>query len=126
MKYIIAGGRDFDNIYIMAQALDQFEKDITEVVSGTARGADSIGEQWARGRDIPIKKFEPNWEQYGKSAGFIRNSEMGAYADAAICFWNGKSAGTKHMIQTMKFQHKPYYVFNYQGEPIESGNFSER
>lgn len=126
MKYIIAGGRDFDNIYIMAQALDPFEEDITEVVSGTARGADSIGEQWARGRDIPIKRFEPNWEQYGKSAGFIRNSEMGAYADAAICFWNGKSAGTKHMIQTMKFQHKPYYVFNYQGEPIESGNFSER
>lgn len=119
MKYIIAGGRDFDNIYIMAQALDPFEKDITEVVSGTARGADSIGEQWARGRDIPVKRFEPNWEQYGKSAGFIRNSEMGAYADAAICFWNGKSAGTKHMIQTMKFQHKPYYVFNYQGEPID-------
>ena len=119
MKYIIAGGRDFDNIYIMAQALDPFEKDITEVVSGTARGADSIGEQWARGRDIPIKRFEPNWEQYGKSAGFIRNSEMGTYADAAICFWNGKSAGTKHMIQTMKFQHKPYYVFNYQGEPID-------
>ena len=126
MKYIIAGGRDFDNIYIMAQALDPFEENITEVVSGTARGADSIGEQWARGRDIPIKRFEPNWEQYGKSAGFIRNSEMGAYADAAICFWNGKSAGTKHMIQTMKFQHKPYYVFNYQGEIIESGNFSER
>ena len=119
MKYIIAGGRDFDNIYIMAQALDSFEEDITEVVSGTARGADSIGEQWARGRDIPIKRFEPDWEQYGKSAGFIRNSEMGAYADAAICFWNGKSAGTKHMIQTMKFQHKPYYVFNYQGEPID-------
>lgn len=119
MKYIIAGGRDFDNIYIMAQALDPFEKDITEVVSGTARGADVTGEQWARGRDIPIKRFEPNWEQYGKSAGFIRNSEMGTYADAAICFWNGKSAGTKHMIQTMKFQHKPYYVFNYQGEPID-------
>ena len=119
MKYIIAGGRDFDNIYIMAQALDPFEKDITEVVSGTARGADSIGEQWARGRDIPVKRFEPDWGQYGKSAGFIRNSEMGAYADAAICFWNGKSAGTKHMIQTMKFQHKPYYVFNYQGEPID-------
>ena len=126
MKYIIAGGRDFDNIYIMAQALDPFEKDITEVVSGTARGADSIGEQWARGRDIPVKRFEPDWGQYGKSAGFIRNSEMGAYADAAICFWNGKSAGTKHMIQTMKFQHKPYYVFNYQGEIIESGNFSKR
>ena len=119
MKYIIAGGRDFNNIYIMAQALDPFEEDITEVVSGTARGADVTGEQWARARDIPIKRFEPNWEQYGKSAGFIRNSEMGAYADAAICFWNGKSAGTKHMIQTMKFQHKPYYVFNYQGEPID-------
>ena len=126
MKYIIAGGRDFDNIYIMAQALDPFEEDITEVVSGTARGADSIGEQWARGRDIPVKRFEPDWGQYGKSAGFIRNSEMGAYADAAICFWNGKSAGTKHMIQTMKFQHKPYIVYNYEGKLIENGNFSER
>ena len=52
---------------------------------------------------------------------FIRNSEMGAYADAAICFWNGKSAGTKHMIQTMKFQHKPYIVYNYEGKLIEYG-----
>ena len=57
---------------------------------------------------------------YGKSAGFIRNADMGAYADAAIIFWDGESKGTKHMIQTMKKLDKPYYIFNYKGELIES------
>ena len=46
---------------------------------------------------------------------------MGDDADAAICFWDGKSKGTEHMIKTMKNLKKPYKVFNYQGEKIMEG-----
>ena len=65
------------------------------------------------------KIFPAQWNVYGKSAGFIRNAEMGHYADAAICFWDGKSRGTQHMINTMRHLQKPVFVFNYEGELMQ-------
>ena len=127
MKYIIAGGRDFNNYNILCAIMNTVKKygpsenkAITEIVSGDARGADTLGAEWATKHDIPVIYFPAKWEIYGKSAGFIRNVDMGTYADAAIIFWDGESKGTKHMIQTMKKLDKPYYVFNYKGELIES------
>ena len=122
MKYIIAGGRDFNNRNILYKVLNEnrYSKNITEIVSGDARGADSLGAEWANVNGISLIHFPAKWEMYGKSAGFIRNADMGAYADAAIIFWDGVSKGTKHMIQTMKKLGKPYSVFNYKGELIES------
>ena len=121
MKYIIAGGRDFNNYSIMRQILFGIinpEEDI--IVCGDARGADMQGAMYAAQYNVPIQHFPAYWDTYGKTAGFIRNAEMGAYADAAIIFWDGVSKGTKHMIQTMKKLGKPYSVFNYKGELIES------
>lgn len=122
MKYIIAGGRDFNNRSVLYKILNEnrYSKNITEIVSGDARGADSLGAEWANVNGISLIHFPAKWEMYGKSAGFIRNADMGAYADAAIIFWDGVSKGTKHMIQTMKKLGKPYSVFNYKGELIES------
>jgi hypothetical protein len=70
---------------------------VTEVVSGTALGADKAGERWAKENNIPIKKFYPNWKA-GKSAGVKRNIEMGRYADAAVVFIRDKSKGSTHMV----------------------------
>lgn len=98
MKTIIAGSREgitLDDIY---NAWEQSDFAISEVVSGTARGADRLGEAFAVGRWIPIKRFPANWDKYGKSAGYIRNTEMADYADALVAVWDGKSKGTKHMI----------------------------
>jgi hypothetical protein len=118
MKYIIAGGRDFNNYPALAKALNHFTN-ISEIVSGDARGADSLGMLYATARHIPVEHFPAQWNVYGKSAGFIRNAEMGHYADAAICFWDGKSRGTQHMISTMRHLQKPVYVFNYEGELMQ-------
>lgn len=122
MKYIIAGGRDFNNRNVLYKVLNEnrYSKNITEIVSGCARGADFLGIEWADVYGLRIARFPAEWDKYGKSAGFIRNADMGAYADAAIIFWDGESKGTKHMIQTMKRLGKPYSVFNYKGELIES------
>ncbi len=100
MKVIIAGGRAFDNYDLLYQkcneALSMQQK--IEIVSGTANGADKLGERYANEKGHPIKQFQADWGKYGKSAGYKRNEEMAKYADALIAFWDGKSRGTKHMI----------------------------
>ena len=121
MKYIVAGGRDFYNRAIMDKILSEYiNPPFDVIISGCARGADTLGAEWAAIHGVPLQTFPAQWEQYGKAAGFIRNADMGVYADAAIIFWDCASKGTKHMIQTMKKLNKPYYVFNYKGELIES------
>lgn len=73
-----------------------------EIISGTANGADKLGERFAKEYNLKIKRFPANWDLYGKSAGYKRNEQMALYAKEdngiLIAFWNGKSKGTKHMI----------------------------
>jgi len=82
--------------------------EVTEVVSGGAKGIDTLGEIWADVMGIPIVYFIPDWDKYGKRAGFMRNREMAEYAaegpdgGGCVAFWNGFSAGTRNMIDTSK------------------------
>lgn len=103
MKVIIAGGRD---LYLtpgeIALLLEEHYPDISEVVSGAARGMDSCGEVFANEVGIPTRRFPADWEANGKAAGPIRNHQMAIYADAAIVIWDGKSKGSGNMIQNMK------------------------
>jgi len=99
MKVIIAGSRQIDDYNIVVEAINESEFCITEVVSGTARGVDSIGEEYAMIHNIKVKKFKPMWNLYGKKAGILRNIKMAEYADALIAIWDGSSIGTKHMIE---------------------------
>lgn len=101
MKTIVAGSRGFNNYDLLCNELNdwnQFGAEITEIVSGTAQGADKLGEQFAKEYHFPIKQFPANWQEFGKSAGYIRNKQMADYAEVLIAFWDGKSKGTKHMI----------------------------
>ncbi|MCI0446611.1 hypothetical protein L0244_37570 [bacterium] len=66
--------------------------------------------EWANQHRIRIKSFIPNWERFGRSAGFRRNVEMAEYADALIAVWDTVSSGTKQMIETAKLHSLPYYV----------------
>ena len=99
-KVIIAGGRTFNDYPLLVRVCDNAlskQTDI-EIVSGTANGADKLGERYGLEHKIKIKQFYPDWETYGKKGGFIRNEDMAKYADALIVFWDGESKGTKHMI----------------------------
>lgn len=98
MKVIIAGSREISNLKWIEIAVEQSEFDITEVVSGGARGVDHLGETYARNNGIPIKQFIPDWDGLGKRAGYVRNKQMAEYADALIAIWDGESKGTGHMI----------------------------
>ena len=100
MKVIIAGSRgfnDYEKLCTVCNFTLSNQSEI-EIVSGTARGADKLGEKYAKEKGYSIKKFPPNWDKFGKSAGYKRNAQMAEYADALIAFWDGKSKGTKHMI----------------------------
>lgn len=105
MKVIVAGGRDFNDYKLLKETLDNFQQEygnITEVVSGTAKGADKLGEQYANENNISIKRFVPDWEGLGKKAGHVRNKKMGDYAKEhngmLVAFWDKQSKGTKGMI----------------------------
>ncbi len=102
MKVIIAGGREFSNYQLLKlkcdQLLSQSDKTDIQIVSGGAKGADELGERYAREKRYIVKRFEANWEADGKAAGPIRNRKMAEYATHLIAFWNGSSRGTMSMI----------------------------
>jgi hypothetical protein len=78
---------------------------------GEARGVDAIGKQIAEALKVPVKSFPADWQKYGKPAGVIRNKEMAYYGDVLIAVWDGKSRGTRHMIEIMNDAGKPALVF---------------
>lgn len=107
MKIIIAGGRDYQFTEDDTRWLDELLKDkqVTEVVSGGAKGADTCGEFWAAANGIPVKRFPPDWNKHGRAAGHVRNRAMADYLAAdggglVILFPGG--TGTKSMEQASK------------------------
>ena len=111
MKVIIAGGRDFNDFAYLEQVCLDFE--ISEVVCGCAKGADTLGSLYGVKHNIPVREFPADWFKYGKKAGIMRNTTMGKYADFLIAFWDTKSKGTAHMIEYMKQLKKPFVIRNY-------------
>lgn len=112
MKVIIAGSRGIQSYSTVLGAVMQSGFEISEIVSGCAKGVDSLGERIAEINGIPVKKFPADWEKYGKRAGPLRNIEMGDYADALVAVRLNGSKGTSHMINYMKSLGKPVYVMD--------------
>ena len=111
MRTIIAGSRDCTNPEHIIKALNECDWTPTVVISGAARGADRLGKLWARANNIPCEKFPANWDRYGKSAGYRRNVEMAESAEALLALWDGKSKGTKHMINIANSKGLKVHVF---------------
>jgi hypothetical protein len=116
MKIAIVGSRAFSDYELMEKwipALIPQKEAITEIVSGGARGADSLAERYARKHEIPLKVFPANWNLYGKSAGFMRNAEIVAYCDRVIAFWDGFSHGTQDTMNKARIAGKPVACVEY-------------
>jgi hypothetical protein len=99
MKVIIAGSRGINDRKIVEQAINDSSFIITEVVCGMSYGVDAVGRQWAEDNEIPVARFYAHWNEHGKAAGPMRNRKMAEYADALIAIWDGRSRGTKVMIE---------------------------
>lgn len=111
MKTILAGSRHFEVFGNLNELMESQPFEITEIVSGHSGNVDLAGEEWATANEIPIKLFEPNWKVFGLSAGPKRNRQMAEYADVLIALWDGKSRGTKNMIEEMEKLKKPVYIY---------------
>ena len=118
-KVVIAGGRSFSDYKLLVSKMDSLLKtkiaegyEIT-IISGTANGADKLGERYAESREFQLIQMPAQWDTYGKSAGYRRNLEMADIADGIVVFWDGKSKGTKHMHDIGIRMSLPTKVVNY-------------
>jgi hypothetical protein len=113
MKTIIAGSRSLEPKRREIWSILETTEGITEVVSGLAKGPDLIGKWWGLSRRLPVAEFPADWATLGKRAGFTRNLQMADYAEQLLAFWDGKSRGTEHMINSFrsKYPEKPIHIF---------------
>lgn len=118
IRIIIAGSRDFNDYELLKEKMDtviaNFPTERLEIVSGGARGADALGVRYAQERNLNYCIMLADWDEYGPSAGMIRNRNMALRADYLVAFWDGKSRGTSNMIDTMKKINKHGEVFLYK------------
>lgn len=98
MNTIIAGSRNQVTYQDVANAIQECPWEITSVVCGMAQGADLLGKQWADANSLVVHKFPARWDLYGGLAGIIRNGEMARSAEALLLIWDGKSRGSKNML----------------------------
>lgn len=110
LRLIIAGGRDFSDFDLLCEVADSsLERAISLgykpiIISGTAKGADMMGEKYARMRQYDVVRFPAPWNEFkakfghNKVAGFVRNSWMSQYANSLLAFHDGESRGTQAMI----------------------------
>lgn len=100
MKTIIAGSRTITDRRLVFDILRELDF-ITEVVCGCARGIDTLGSQWAKTQDLPVKHFPADWKKFGKSAGPIRNKQMAEYGEALVLIHKG-TPGSMNMLKLAK------------------------
>jgi hypothetical protein len=110
VRTIIAGSRCFTLYSSVDDAVKASGFKISEVVSGTAPGIDTLGEEWAEQNGVMLRRFPANWTDFGKRAGTMRNEKMGDYAQALIAVWDGESPGTRHMIGYARMRRLYVYV----------------
>lgn len=116
-RIVVAGGRTFLHNHFGFSVLDRLtskmEPDNISVICGEAKGADTVGKNWARERGIEVESFPADWDKHGKSAGYIRNSDMADRGTHLIAFWDGESKGTRNMIDTAKRKGLTVRVIKY-------------
>lgn len=132
MRVIVAGSREI-NVTVEQLSIIMIDSGFAPsmIISGNARGADKLGEDWAKLHDIQCEKYPANWDKYGKRAGLLRNEYMASKADALIALWDGNSRGTKHMIETMQKLKLPIFIWrsdvdNHTGTTYTNNEIQDR
>lgn len=136
MKVIVAGSRRILNYDLidaaLSHAISAYSIPITEIVEGEAKGVDLLAKRWAMAHSIPVKPFPANWDdltapgayiqtnawgrKYNTRAGHDRNQQMANYGDTLIVIWDGKSSGTKDMVERALKKGLPTYVYLVTGD----------
>ena len=110
MRVIIAGSRRINDYAKVCGAVRRSGFPISRVVSGMAAGVDTLAVRFAREHGLPCDQFPAEWRKWGRRAGYRRNVQMAQHADALIAVWDGRSPGTRHIIETAKARGLPVFV----------------
>lgn len=110
MRVAVIGSRSFNDYELVKKVLDTIKDSITLIVSGGCKGADLLGERYAKENNIETLIFLPEWDKYNKAAGYIRNKLIIENADLVIAFWDGKSPGTQHSFKLAKELNKTIHI----------------
>jgi hypothetical protein len=111
MKVIIAGTRTCNDKDLVWKVLNESKFEITELISGGAQGVDSLGEAWARSKNIPVHQYKPHYAiENPRVAPLLRNTDMARDGEALIAIWKDQSRGTAHMISCMEKAGKPVEI----------------
>ena len=120
MKLAIIGSRGFNDYDKLERVLTSYFSFIVKkppyinfihkIISGGADGADKLGAKFANDNGVVLIEFKPDWDKYGKSAGFIRNKDIIDNCDFVLAFWDGKSKGTAHTLKLAKEQKKSTFI----------------
>ena len=109
MKVGVVGSRTFTDYNFLEKTLKSYLPFI--LISGGAKGADTLAEQFAARHSIGFKVYRPDYVSFGKSATYVRNKKIVDESDLIIAFWDGKSKGTKMTIEIARRESKPYKIF---------------
>lgn len=111
MKLAIIGSREAGNINLELELIKRFKILMNNtIISGGARGIDTLAAQFARKHGMKLLEFRPDYATYGRGATFIRNRRIVDEADGVIAFWNGTSRGTKYTIDYAMRKHVPLII----------------
>lgn len=117
MKVAIVGSKSISNENLINNYISECLTDLSNIdliISGGAKGVDTIAELFAKNHNIKTKIFYPNWEKYGRQADLIRNSDIISKCEICIIIWDGESLCTKNDIDLCTEMRKPCYIFNVQ------------
>lgn len=117
-RFAIVGSRSFNNYYIVYKTLKRYLPEKALIVSGEAKGADTLAQIYALQNGYMFDAYPAKWEQYGRSAGMKRNVDMIQNSDNVIAFWDGNSPGTKNFIDLAKKRNMPCIIIDVQESDI--------
>lgn len=117
MRIAIVGSRDFSNLDLVYAYVEKIAAKYPQaiIISGGAKGVDRAAAEGAHSQNLKVIEHLPDWDRYGKSAGYKRNHQIIEDCEICVAFWNG-SKGTQHSINIAKEQGKRVFIYNEQGE----------
>lgn len=128
MKVIVAGSRHFTDYDLVVKSFSELYQEgyllkMRTIISGGARGADKLGERYAKQNNLKVIIYSAKWDEHGRAAGPIRNIEMANAADALVAFWDGVSRGTGHMIDAMRERGKEIHIIGIP--PLDTSKYDQ-